>query len=413
MRREALDSTGARMTARVRTGLDGIVEALAWSDDAALARELDDEFVATRARPRSRPSVARRRHGGHSTTLPTQPRNVDCCGRPRSPVASCSPTRRRLTPPRSLRQADRRRDGRRRRRARDPPASGPPSATSGSSPTASAGRWPTLGDGRVPLDFGSPWATRIDLSGREEFADRSNDHAPTPKRWRPSTHRITAAWRGLDALDPTIVEFVRASTTVIVLQAYDDAPQQVSSGTNGIYVGRTFITNAHRDGASVEALAEAIVHESIHGCLQRDVLDRPFTRALDDRPAIASPWTGPTVAGARVPRGQFRLVRVGAALGESRRRVGVRRGRVATPAAPSGARVPGRLVGRPAVAVARRRATRPVRAARRDAGRRRRRGRSPVERADVLGRHPSVGEPGGHGGANAGATGRVRHHPGR
>ena len=79
---------------------------------------------------------------------------------------------------------------------------------------------------------------------------------------------------------------------MIVLQAYDDAAQQVSSGTNGIYVGRTFITNAHRDGASIEALAEAIVHESIHGCLQRDVLERPFTPGLDDRPAIASPWTG-------------------------------------------------------------------------------------------------------------------------
>jgi len=275
------------MTARGRGGLDGIVEALAWSDDAALARQLDDEFVATVSDRVEAAVPADVMAGLDALPAPSQLRLLRAPEVTRRVLFAHSP------PPDAihcLRQA---------LAVEAAVAAGAPGPAGGWSalgdvwfePDGILGRWPTLGEGAVPLDYGSPWVTRIDLTGREEFADRERPR-PSPDTVSAVHHRITAAWRGLAAIDPTIVEFVRASTTVIVLQAHDDSPHRVSSGTNGIYVGRTFITNAHADVASVEALAEAIVHESIHGCLQRDVLDRPFTRASDDRPAITSPWTG-------------------------------------------------------------------------------------------------------------------------
>ncbi|WP_344116830.1 aKG-HExxH-type peptide beta-hydroxylase [Kribbella alba] len=259
------------------------MDALTWSDDAALARRLNREFVA-----RVREQLAQQAPVDVLDALAELPvatrRRLELAPEVTRRVLFEDPPPPELGP--FLRGAIAFEEGNARRGA----WSALGDAWIGS--TRTIDRWPQIPDA-PPLDFGSPWATRIDLTGRHEFA---NQHRPPPRAADAAEvhERLTRAWDVIGALSPTIADFVRSSTNVIVIQTDANAPQQVSSGTNGIYVGRTFITNAHVEGATTEALMEAIVHESIHGLLQRDVLDNPFVPGAgdDETPAVASPWTG-------------------------------------------------------------------------------------------------------------------------
>jgi hypothetical protein len=159
-------------------------------------------------------------------------------------------------------------------------------------PDGTGQRWPQV-DGAPPLDFGSPWAQHVDLSGRREFA-------PTPRR--PFTagevlavHAgVEAAFAGLAVVSPAVVAFVVRATCVLILQPNADAPHQVASGTNGAYVGRSFVTNPQLPDATPACLAESVVHEAIHGLLYRDALGRPWVvgEPADETPRLSSPWTG-------------------------------------------------------------------------------------------------------------------------
>jgi hypothetical protein len=160
-------------------------------------------------------------------------------------------------------------------------------------PDGSARWWPQLRPAmETALDFGSPWARRVDLSGRQECTDG----------WRPvftdvevrSVHaRLVGAIRALDAVSPTIRPFLARSTCVLVLQI-DPAARAVASGTNGHYIGRSFITNPHCAEATSECLVEGVVHEAIHGLLFRESIRRPWVTgdAAVEVPRVRSPWTG-------------------------------------------------------------------------------------------------------------------------
>lgn len=183
-------------------------------------------------------------------------------------------------------------------------------ALCGAEPPPPAGGWSALGDVRlledgtprwwpqladvdpVPLDFGSPWAQRIDLSGRLEFVS-----APRPSFAEAevdSIHvRLAASMDLLQKLSPTLPRFVSAATCVLVLQI-DPTSQAVASGTNGRYVGRSFVANPHSQDATLDCLAEAVVHEAIHGLIFRESLRRPWVDGLAslEEPRVPSPWTG-------------------------------------------------------------------------------------------------------------------------
>jgi hypothetical protein len=153
--------------------------------------------------------------------------------------------------------------------------------------------WPQLaGAGTLPLDFGSPWAQRIDLSGhleivstpRPSFTDAEID----------SVHRrLGTAMDLLQTISPTLPRFVFTGTCVLVLQI-DPTSRAVASGTNGRYIGRSFIANPHSQDATHDCLAEAIVHEAIHGLIFRESLRRPWVDgpAALEVPRVESPWTG-------------------------------------------------------------------------------------------------------------------------
>lgn len=153
--------------------------------------------------------------------------------------------------------------------------------------------WPQLaGADSVPLDFGSPWAQRIDLSGRLEFA--LEERPSFGEGEIDSVHgHLTTAVDLLQKLSPTLPRFVSAATCVLVLQI-DPASHAVASGTNGRYVGRSFVANPHSPDATLDCLAEAVVHEAIHGLIFRESLRRPWvdgTASLEE-PRVPSPWTG-------------------------------------------------------------------------------------------------------------------------
>lgn len=161
-------------------------------------------------------------------------------------------------------------------------------------PDGMRGGWPQLGgEQSVPLDFGSTWAQHVDLTGCQEFATSERPSFTLDEVI--SVHRRVATALGhVRELSPTISAFVSRATCVLVLQVDGDAPHQVASGTNGHYIGRSFVTNPHRPEATLECLAEAVVHEAIHGLLYRDSRLEPWVTGAAARevPRVASPWTG-------------------------------------------------------------------------------------------------------------------------
>jgi hypothetical protein len=158
--------------------------------------------------------------------------------------------------------------------------------------------WPQLdGDGAMALDFGSPWARCIDLSGRRERTDVPRPRF-TDEQVQSVHRRVAGATASLGKLSETVRRFVDRATCVLVLQIDPDSPYQIASGTNGRYIGRSFLTNPHLSEASLDCLAESVVHEAIHGLLYRDSLRRPWVRAdaAQEVPRVQSPWTGRLLA---------------------------------------------------------------------------------------------------------------------
>lgn len=153
--------------------------------------------------------------------------------------------------------------------------------------------WPKLtGPYAVPLDFGSPWAQRIDLSGRHELAAAGRPAFADAEVER--IHRgISESMQLLWTLSPTLPQFVSLATCVLVLQI-DPSSGAVASGTNGRYVGRSFIANPQSTDTTLDCLAEAMVHEAIHGMIFRESLRRPWVEgeASVEVPRVPSPWTG-------------------------------------------------------------------------------------------------------------------------
>jgi hypothetical protein len=161
-------------------------------------------------------------------------------------------------------------------------------------PDGTTEMWPQLtGDRTMALDFGSPQARSIDLSGRFERTSAARPSFTTDQV-HAIHRRVAEVMSELAALDSALEHFVQRATCVLVLQIDPDGADHVASGTNGIYIGRSFVTNPHDPGASLDCLAEGIVHEAIHGLLYRESLDRAWVSgdAALEVPRVRSPWTG-------------------------------------------------------------------------------------------------------------------------
>ncbi len=146
--------------------------------------------------------------------------------------------------------------------------------------------------GLMPLDLDSPQATTVDMVGALERLDPPLRPLAGEARER-TLRRLTGASAGLLRTDPFFGMFVAEFTKVLVLQSDDAEPY--SSGSNGAYVGRTIIANAHLPGVDEAEVADSIVHEAIHTLLYMQEECQPW--ALDEGlfeavPRVVSPWSG-------------------------------------------------------------------------------------------------------------------------
>jgi hypothetical protein len=146
----------------------------------------------------------------------------------------------------------------------------------------------------MPLDFGSPHAVWIDLSGATWKTDRPREPL-TLHELNAAFQKIESALDGIGKLAPRAVAFSARFNKVLVIQKDNNAPTQCQSGSTGQFVGRSFVTNVQNASITEEAVAEAVVHEAVHSILYMHQILEPWGPAefiYDQKPRIASPWTG-------------------------------------------------------------------------------------------------------------------------
>lgn len=148
--------------------------------------------------------------------------------------------------------------------------------------------------GLGPIDFASPRALDLDLDGVELRIEHPREPLPEPDRQRV-LHQLNASASALRSLSPALEVLVRLFTKCWVVQRDPEAPGRFSSGTSGQFIGRSVLANPHIASATVAHVAEAIVHESIHGLLYLQEQQRPWVtdEALyGGTIRTRSPWTG-------------------------------------------------------------------------------------------------------------------------
>lgn len=150
-------------------------------------------------------------------------------------------------------------------------------------------------EGFMPLDFGSPFATHVNLSG---LNDRNSEPNPPFNRFEKEflTNSLREVQASLRKTNPTILDFSTRFNVVLILQK-DAVNAAFSSGSTRQYVGRSCLGNPQI--ASVGDVANGIVHEGIHGLLymqevQEEWVSDPELR--DSTRRVISPWTGTHLA---------------------------------------------------------------------------------------------------------------------
>jgi hypothetical protein len=152
--------------------------------------------------------------------------------------------------------------------------------------------WPFAPD--LPLDVASPYARTVDVDGTAiRLAEPAAPY--TPEELDLALARTTAAALAVRDAVPAAWSMVTPFTTMLHVLPDRVAPDQFSSGSSGQFVGRSVIANAHLAKVRTEHVAEALVHEAIHGVLYMDEQHDPWV--LDPElyagpMRIASPWTG-------------------------------------------------------------------------------------------------------------------------
>ena len=151
---------------------------------------------------------------------------------------------------------------------------------------------PVLSGTVIPLDLRSPHARSLDLLGDSRVVCPPRA-APADNVAQAACTRIEEAWRGIRATRGTVADCVAAWTRVVVVQF--DGNDQFWSGSNGQYIGRVMLVNPHRQQTTVEELADALVHEAIHGFLSMQERVEPWVHDASlytDAAAVVSPWSG-------------------------------------------------------------------------------------------------------------------------
>ena len=141
------------------------------------------------------------------------------------------------------------------------------------------------------IDLDSPHARALDLSGGPVPHDppRASMSADVADA---TVERIASAWHLIERIAPPAAQRLQRWIAVVVAQC--EPSGTFWSGSNGHYIGRAALTNPAAPRVSVSEVADALVHEGIHGLLaQHETLQAWVTdpALFSDRPAIRSPWT--------------------------------------------------------------------------------------------------------------------------
>jgi hypothetical protein len=145
-------------------------------------------------------------------------------------------------------------------------------------------------DGRIALDFESPYTTDLDPmgSGRRTLSIPYEDRARTQSR-------LDAAFSGITQTSEHVASVVVRFLKVLVLRGGADKEAVFGSSSCQRYIGRAVILNPHLAAIDELHLAEAMVHEAIHSVLYTGVQTDPWGLVevpLMVDPFLASPWTG-------------------------------------------------------------------------------------------------------------------------
>jgi hypothetical protein len=146
----------------------------------------------------------------------------------------------------------------------------------------------------LPVDVASPFALTIDVAGT---ALRLQQPSPGLSRAqvRESLTKLDEAVTRLSAaVEPAWAMVCDFTETVMLLPDFI-APNQFSSGSSGQFIGRVVLANPHLPQVTPVHLAEALVHEAIHGVLYMDEQHDPWVLDQDlyaGPMRVVSPWTG-------------------------------------------------------------------------------------------------------------------------
>jgi hypothetical protein len=150
----------------------------------------------------------------------------------------------------------------------------------------------------MPLDFGSPHATKLDLDGVDTSdtlgrPDFINDEIEV------TLSRLQEARDGIRATSTSILNFTVDFTKVLILMKDPTNDTYFASGSNGQYVARSFIVNPHAASVDEVDIAESLVHEAIHALLYMQERQQRWVHEADlydPAPVIVSPWSGNKLA---------------------------------------------------------------------------------------------------------------------
>jgi hypothetical protein len=157
--------------------------------------------------------------------------------------------------------------------------------------------WPQIEE-LTPLDFGSPYATKVDLSGADRELVPSRPPF-TEHEMEELVARLRNAHTSIQKTSPRVAAFVSTFNKVLVLQKDTESLFKFASGSNGHYIGRSFLANPHLPGVDEALIADAIVHEGIHGLLYMQEQTEPWfpdPAAKRSLPRVTSAWTGSSLS---------------------------------------------------------------------------------------------------------------------
>lgn len=158
---------------------------------------------------------------------------------------------------------------------------------------------PRLG-GRLPVDFLSPYATKISLND-DEYGVVHHDTLATVNFYSPDemarlVDALSAVHEAIGDVQPNARHVVENFSKVVVVRRDDADAQSFTSSSSGQYTCRTMIVNPHLSDAGGSILADALVHESIHGVLYMNERVSPWVlhKELYIAPSarLVSPWSG-------------------------------------------------------------------------------------------------------------------------